>query len=243
MSSEATKVIERVHGRLKVFTSNLDKSLTEGNVADKGIGIPYIMQARESGNYGLVVNGAIGYLQVKYAVWKNPELDHTVDGLEIFYSKLKKAHIGREDEMVQMAQNYITTHSLRSTVEIMQDFPSRFLVTSNGSSVAQAAVRTYKMVNFISNEDIFGEDGLISGVKVNIRDGEDKVKGLHDMLKGFSIELKDCVYVGDSKVDVPVMQLVGFPIASPFATDEVKGYAHFILTDKSLINPQELIRR
>ncbi|RME81797.1 MAG: 3-deoxy-D-manno-octulosonate 8-phosphate phosphatase, partial [Planctomycetota bacterium] len=56
----------------------------------------------------------------------------------------------------------------------------------------------------------------------------DKVKVLDSLIHDLGISFEEVCYMGDDLMDIPVMQLVGFPVAVANAVDEVKNMAAYI---------------
>ena len=59
-----------------------------------------------------------------------------------------------------------------------------------------------------------------------------KTKVLHDLMKIYSVEYNEIAYIGDSLVDIPVFDIVGYPISVPNAHELAKKSAQHI-TKKS----------
>lgn len=214
-----------------------DNTAWAKNAAEYGIGLQYIKKALRRFELKTAFCGIKGYFEVKEALSFNSGMDYdSTKGLEIFYSKLKSAKIGRREEMESMAKNYISKHIIWSSWGIINSFENKFFISCNGSSVARAANNIFNFKDYKSNIDLFNSDGLIVGLKANIFDGETKAKYLFDMLADKHIPLKKTIYIGDCSTDIPALRMVGFPIASPFATDEVKALAHYVLKDKTIVN-------
>ena len=236
MVRESAQVLRNTRQRAVAVISDGDRTLWKSNAAEWGIGKPYIMQALRTGRFATAWRGVIGYLEIKRAIRKDPTIEvDGAKGLEMFYSKLRRSGIGKSIEMQGMAYEYIIGHRLRSTFEIVTYFDRKFLASCNGSSVAAAANRVFNFTNFVSNQDLFDRNGLLTGLDVRIRDGEDKARCVFDMLVRHGISLMDCIYIGDNSSDIPALKMARFPVASPFATEEVKAVAHFVLSDKTLM--------
>lgn len=243
MPHESIVFLDSVRTRAHAIVTDGDRTLWPKNSAEHGIGLPYIIREFKRLHIPTGVDGVRGYLEVKRAVKANPKMDRDgAAGLQIFYARLNKAGIGREGEMEEMAYQYVLSHRLFTTWEIVTGFENRFYVSCNGSSVAKAANRIYKFKDYTSNIDVFGPTGLITGVEVRMGDGEAKAREAFDMLTRRGLSLKKSAYVGDSDSDIPALKEAGFPVASPLATDEVKAVAHFVLKDVSLLDPRVLLR-
>ncbi len=237
MNLECRTFINSIGIRAAAICTDGDNTAWAKNAAEHGIGLQYIKKALRRFELKTAFCGIKGYFEVKEALSLNPRMDYnSTKGLELFYSKLKNARIGRYEEMELMAKNYISKNIIWSSWGIINSFENRFFVSCNGSTVARAANSIFNFKDYASNVDLFDSDNLIIGLKANIFDGETKAKYMFDMLANRNIPLKKTIYIGDCSTDIPALKMVGFPIASPFATTEVKAIAHYILKDKTIIN-------
>jgi hydroxymethylpyrimidine pyrophosphatase-like HAD family hydrolase len=241
---ESRKFLDMFGDKAPAVVSDGDRTLWCENVAEHGMGVPLIIKMLRQGRIPVAIESIKGYFEIKRAVKSNPSLgSDPVEGLQMFYSKLKRAGIGTKDEMAELAFRYILHHQVLSTSVILKGFNTRFLATCNGSSVAEAANKVFTFRSMVCNTDVFYLDQSKSGQKpykidtidIKIKDGEDKARYVYDMLNNQGIRLKDCVYMGDGPNDIPSMMIAGFPVASPFATEEVRAVAHHILTDISIV--------
>ena len=236
MIKESARVIEKINGNAVAVFTDGDRTAWARNAAEYGIGLTYIRNAFCNCEMSTVLYGITSYLKIKKKFGQNGEKHRdNVEILELFYSNLNKAGIGKVDEMEQMAYYYISNNIIKSTWEIISSFDNRFLVSCNGSSVANAANRIFKFNDFKSNRDIFDQNGLITGIQVDIPDGEAKARYMFNTLSKYGIELKNVIYIGDGETDIPALNMVGFPIASPFAIEAVKAASHYVLKDKMTI--------
>ncbi len=242
---ESRRFLDMFGDKAPAVVSDGDRTLWHKNVTEHGMGVPIIIKMLRQGHILIAIESIKGYLEIKRAVENNPILgSDPVEGLPMFYSKLKRAGIGTKDELTEMALRYILCHQILSTSVILRGFNNRFLATCNGSSVAEAANKVFAFRSIVCNTDVFYHDRSENGpqsykidnIDIKIKDGEDKARYVYDMLNNHGIRLKDCVYMGDSTNDIPSMMIAGFPVASPFATEEVKAVAHHILTDTAIVS-------
>ena len=237
MNSESRTFINTLGERAVAICTDGDNTAWAKNAAEYGIGLQYIKRALRRFELKTAFHGIKGYFEVKGAVSSNSEMDcDSTKGLEIFYSKLQSVGIGKREEMESMAKTYISKHIIWSSWSIINSFENRFFISCNGSCVARAANSIFNFKDYASNIDLFNSDDLIIGLKANILDGETKAKCLFDMFANKEIPLKKTIYIGDCRTDIPALKMVGFPIASPFATAEVKAIAHYVLEDKTIVN-------
>ncbi len=220
-----------------------DRTAWKGNAAEMGIGIPYILSALRRVNLVTATKGIRGYFEVKKLVKSLPAEERDVKGLILFYRKLSESKLGRPTEMYLMAQSYLQTHRIKESWQILMGFTGpRFLASMNGSNVALAASAIFRFDDFVSNQDLF-EGGRLSGVSVRMRNGEDKLREVSNMLSKLGIRLNQCFAIGDSITDIPMLREAGLAIASPFATPEIMGISDYWIDDESLLDPTVTLRR
>lgn len=239
---ESRKLLEIVGTRAQAVVSDGDKTLYH-NVAC-GMGRSFIMRELRSGHLPTTARGMMGYLRVRRAARADTtaESDDTA-GVGLFYRELERAGIGTRGEMGGMAHDFIIRNRIYTTWNVVTSFERRFLATCNGSTVASAAKEIFGFADFVSNTDLFGPDGLITGVRTEIVNGEQKLRQVHDMLTRHHLSLRNCIYIGDSESDIPTLMEAGFPVASPFATDDVRAVSHYVLEDKNLLYPRITLRK
>ncbi len=235
--SEAYKISKSIQKATAIVTDG-DRTAWKSNAAEHGLGIPYIKRAFRTGHVITGINGIRGYRQVKRLERENPHAGKdSPAGLKIFYDKLIENGLGERNEMFALTREYIRTHRIGTTWEILSNFDGpKFLVSANGSTIARAAQEIFGFQNFVSNIDQFSGNRL-TGVELLIKDGKDKAELASKMLSMNGIELRDCVAIGDSIGDEPMLRQAKFSIASPFATDYIKGVATYVLEDQSLLVP------
>ncbi len=230
------------------LVSDGDRTAWKNNVAEHGIGIPYIVNALKTLYLRRAYNGITGYFEVKKLVRESlgSEKDSS-QGLKLFYDKLIGNGIGTHEEMGRFAYHYIYGHRIKATSEIIRAFYNSpkyiFLASTNGSTIAEAAKRIFGFYDAVSNVDLFDEGGRLKGVNLVIKNGREKLEAVHNMLAKRKIRVGNCVVMGDQGSDIPMMMAAGFSIASPFAIPEVKRIATFCIEDERILEPQELLRR
>jgi len=234
---ESIMLIDATRAKAHAIVSDGDRTLWKSNAAEHGIGIPYIARALRTGSLKTAWNGIQGYLDVKRTMKRYPE--DAIVGMATFYSRLRQNRIGKREEMEEMAFEYISTHRIKSTSVVLNSWMpgKRFLASCNGSTVVAAANRVFGFKECTSNKDLFDQRSMIIGIEPKILDGEDKARCVSNMLARHGLKIRNCIYIGDSAMDIPLMEMAGFPVSSPFAQEEVKAAAHFVLSDTSMYRP------
>ncbi len=233
------KITETIANNSEAVVFDGDRTVWKGNAMEHGICMQYILRELRRGHLPTAAYGINGYFQVKRMARERHSAKDSVDLLGEVYSRLSSVGLGNREEMQDMAFRYIRRNMTRPVRYIMLGIDGRkpyFLATCNGSSVAAAAENIIHPVATVSNIDIFGDDGMIKGVKVLMRHGEDKVRETHDMLSRHGIRFSKCAYIGDSEDDIPAMLQSGLSIASPFACNKVREIADFVMWDTMTVS-------
>jgi len=84
------------------------------------------------------------------------------------------------------------------------------------------------------NKLIFDKNGNISDIKVTPFDIYGKAEAMKLVAKRENISLKECVFVGDHKNDIPVMKECGLSIAFDPKDDELRKVADVVIEKKDL---------
>lgn len=212
--------------KLKVdaLIADLDNTLCEGRVA-QGIGKSYLVRELLRGNFDTFSEGWKGAKRVR-AVVKAAGVNGEAEGLREFYAVLTSLGVGEKHEMYRFARKYVGDYAIREVQAFMKDVANgtpKILSTVGGSTAAIAAGTYFGIAHTVSNKDLFSPDGRLSGVKLLIRNGEEKLSATEELLEQMNIRLSRCVVIGDSAVDIPLLKAAGLGYASPFATEEVRN--------------------
>lgn len=85
------------------------------------------------------------------------------------------------------------------------------------------AFNKFRLADGVFNTETFDENEKLTGIEMTITTGENKLAATVAMLDKFNIRVGDCMMVGDSGLDVPLLRSAKVAIASPFANEEVKA--------------------
>lgn len=171
-------------------------------------------------------NGAVGALDVLSIVKKDP-IYGEANGLKRAYEILVENGLGTKEKMKYFAKKHIEKKKIKGAKELIEKwYPKKsFLATLAGSSAAKAAKEYFEMNDCVSNIDNFDKNGNLTGVNLILRNGEDKLNAVNEMLKKYGLEVSHCAFIADSTNDIPLAQEVKLLIASPFAIGEIKNMA------------------
>ena len=204
-----------------------DKTLWEGRALE-GICKAYLRQETMKLHLPTVYRAIRGVCEVKAIVKRyDGNVEGEMLGQKRAYEVLVENGLGRKDEMYSFAGSYINGQVIRNVSDLIVEkirfgIPV-FLATASGTSAEMYSMNHFHLKDAVSNKELFDEKGRLSGVELIITNGENKLDATKAMLDGYNMRLGDCVVVGDSKLDIPMLKAAGFPMASPFATDEVKA--------------------
>lgn len=116
---------------------------------------------------------------------------------------------------------YIQGRELRMAAVECIDLTDRGV--ENAIKMSQSMFKKFRLANGVFNSETFDKDGRLTGIEMTITTGENKLAATVTMLDKFNIRVGDCMMVGDSGLDVPLLKSAKVAIASPFANEEVKA--------------------
>ncbi len=214
--------MERV--KADAIVSDGDGTLWRGSAA-AGIGKYYMAWELYSRDFGAVMKGWNGAREVKRIV-ADFGADGNAEALKRFYEVLMSVGLGDERGMYKYARRYISWHRISAVQELINavgEEPAVILSTIDGSTAARAAADHFKNIDhIISNIDLFdGRNGMLSGVRLVVRNGEEKRHEAMGLLDRLGLDPSRCAAIGDSDGDVPTLKSVGLRYASPFANEAV----------------------
>ncbi|MGD0729198.1 MAG: HAD hydrolase family protein [Candidatus Micrarchaeaceae archaeon] len=244
---EGYKILEKYSQYVRGATSFVtdgDRTAWKSNAAIH-VGQHYIVREFWRGflgphHWSIMKKGIDGYKEVVELEKKSGK--DSAEGLKLFYQKLVENGLGTKEELVKFADKYISTHIVETTWDILRSTRKpKFLASVNGSSVAQAASDIFGFTNCASNQDWFDVTGRLKGVNITIRDGEYKVRAVHDMLKAEGLHLRDAVVIGNGINDIPMLEKARLSIASPFAIPEVMAVCEVHMESINIVTYSNLI--
>jgi hypothetical protein len=206
----------------KAIVTDGDKTAWKGQVAE-GIGKSYIINELLRLHLPTVRRALKGAGKVKQLARSDP-ISGPTRGLIEFYKVLTANGVGTRDGMHKYALSYISKNEIAQVAELLRydhELP-KFLSTAGGSTGALAAAEHFGFVEWVANKDIFDADGKLVMIEVRISDPYQKELATADMLRKYGIKLKDCTVIGDSEMDMGILNAAKLSIASPFAVDAVR---------------------
>lgn len=208
--------------KVEAIVADGDDTLWKGRVAE-GIGKAYLLGELRTFHLGTFVAGLKCARRVSETT-RNKGVNREIEGLKSFYNSLVENGLGTEQTMYRYAGRYIQRHRLTAVSVFLGQFDCpKFLATVGGSTAATAAAEIFGFKEFISNRDLFEQDShKLRGIKIDVRNGEDKYRQTVKMLERHNLRLEKCDVVGNDMLDVPILQAAHQPYASPLATEEVK---------------------
>jgi len=229
-SQRAMVEAARFESRIKAIVADGDNTLWRGAIADT-VGRKYIF--RELGRLHLrtFVRAASAEERIRKLIRSDP-INGPAKGFLQLYDVLVQNRVGREEEMYRYAERHVSRNRIVDVNRLLRAEELRiplFLVTAGGSTGARAAGKIFNARGTAANEDLFDASGRLCGINITIRNGVEKREAAVKMLRGFGIELGECVAIGDSEMDRLILEEAGMAVASPFAVDEIRRIAHIQL--------------
>ncbi len=209
----------------KAVIIDLDGTLCEGRVAT-GIGKAYMRRELARLHFGNLRRGIKGAERVMEVV-KTNGANGNAEGLKAFYDELIALGLGKRYEMFNYATKYLRKHRVEAVAAFINRFKPpvvKIIATTGGSTSAEAAQLEYGAESVVANIDQFkGEDATLRGVRLDIRNGDDKLIGVLDKLDMMGIKIGECIAIGDGQDDVAVLNAVPLNrrYASPLADEKV----------------------
>ncbi len=200
-----------------------DGTLWKGAVS-AAIGKEYLSKALRDRDVVTFVSGVLGAAQVVFmSEFRGPA--GSVNGQKKFYDTLIANGIGMRNEMRTFASQHIRKNTIEKVESIIRyhtlwNIPT-FLSTMAGSTAAEYAVESLSLAGAVSNVDMFDDIGKLVGFSVTMHNGEEKLAKTESMLDKYNIRLNNCMAIGDSANDIPLLMSAKIAVASPFASDEV----------------------
>ncbi len=229
-----------------------DNTLWRGRAAE-GIGRTYLKRELLRGNLATFLRGIKGKMEVEWIVSMDGKQGQA-NGQRRFYEILIENGLGTKPEMALFAGHYIASHIIPQTDSLVMDYLKRgtpvFLSTASGTSAANYARALYvprmsmakksmdgksdgklkfTFSGVLSNTERFDEAGKLVEFISDIMDGESKLALTEQMLDKFGIKVSDCLVVGDSDLDLPLLMSARIPIASPLANDKVRRFSKCVI--------------
>ena len=213
--------------RISAMVVDGDKTLWQGRTLE---GVFYAYMRKELAELRLptfykVVCGAC---EVKTIVKQfGGNVEGEAKGQKRAYGVLIENGLGKKEELYSFAKDFIDKRVVRNVSDLVMEKKRAgaavFLSTASGTTTGEYIMERFHLRDFVSNKEFFDGKGRLMNVELVITNGENKLAATVAMLDKYNITLDECVVIGDSRLDIPMLQSAGFPMASPFATDEVKA--------------------
>ncbi len=216
------KEILSLISKTDIIISDLDKTLCRGRVSES-IGAGYIRKEIKTGNY-LRAAGAIKHaVDIKMMLRRmNGAQDAEVIGLKRFYEILIDYGLGDASTMSYFSTNHVRNKMIPSVLDVVNPFSMpKIIVTLSGSIGAEVAKSFFGFDYVLSNKDQFNEDGKLTGIKIKMMTGMDKIEAVREVIKQFGVPINRCTVIGDGVADIPLLKEAKVKIASPFASKSV----------------------
>ncbi len=208
-----------------------DNTLWKGRVAE-GIGKRLLLKELCRGHISTFMRGLKGKAEVDDIVRSyRGELGDRL-GQERFYRILIENRVGNYYDMYRFAGRHIMSRRIASVTGIvaqaMDSGMPVFLSTAIGTTAAEFAVEMLfgrelgkELADSVHNAESF-RNGRLIGFESTISSGKNKLAATVEMLERHGVKIGDCVVIGDSEIDVPMLRSAGLAMASPYSTDCVR---------------------
>ena len=138
-----------------------------------------------------------------------------------------------------VAEVFNIVHAVHS-IHFSHSMPKpKVIVTLGGSTGARAAAKQFGPVAIISNEDLFDKKGRLTGMKISMYNGRDKLARASEAMQeaGVGGLVSKCTVIGSEREDIEMLLDAQVPIASPYACQEV------LTTVPNIINMRDYLRK
>ena len=200
-----------------------DGTLWKGAVS-AAIGKEYLLKALRDKDIATFVSGILGAARV-VSISTFHDHEGSVKGQKTFYDTLIANGIGMKNEMRTFARQHIRKNIIEKIENMIRYYTlwntPTFLSTMAGSTAAEYAVENLNLTESVSNVDMFDDTGKLVGFSVAMHNGEEKLAKTESMLDKYNIKLDNCIVIGNSANDIPLLMSAKIAVASPFASDKV----------------------
>lgn len=212
-----------------------DKTLWKRS-ATEALGKAYLLRAIRELNLYKTANYAFGIANASLIINAHRDSDGIPSGQKKFYDVMIENNMGMKEEMSSIVGKHIRNNVIENVAKIVDyyvtgDIPV-LLSTMAGSTTADYARYNFRLTDTVSNVEIFDNSKKLIGFDARITCGESKLALTEEVLDRHGLRLWNCMVIGDSIHDIPMLQSAKIAMASPFASEKVLELKRIVRLEK-----------
>jgi hypothetical protein len=202
----------------------------------EALGREYLVKAVRELKLYKAANYAFGIACVKCMTNANGDSDRIPNGQRKFYEVMAENNIGVKEEMNSIVGRHIRKNAIEKVAKIVDYYATGdtpvFLSTMAGSTTAEYAKYNFRLTDTVSNAERFDNSGKLIGFDARITCGESKLALTEEALDRYGLKLRNCMVIGDSVYDMPMLRSAKIAMASPFASEKVLALKRIVRLEK-----------
>ena len=229
-------------GCLPDFMSVIDAVVVDGDrtlwkgYAIEALGKAYLVKAVRELNLYKAANYAFGIANAGLIINAYRDSDGIPNGQKKFYDVMIENDMGMKEEMNSIVGKHIRNNVIEKVAKIVDYYVTWnipvLLSTMAGSTTADYAKYNFRLTDTVSNVEIFDNSKKLIGFDAKITCGESKLALTEEVLDRHGLKLWNCMVIGDSVYDMPMLQSAKISMASPFASEKVLELKRIVRLEK-----------
>ena len=201
-----------------------DNTLWKGSTAE-ALGKAYLVKAVRELKLYKAANCTFRTARANFMINIRGDPEEIPYGQKKFYDVMIDNDIGMKEEMHSIIGKHIRKNIIEKIGGIVDYYVTGdtpvFLSTMAGSTTADCAREGFRLTDTVSNTERFDSSGKLIGFDAKIICGESKLALTEDALDKYGLRIRNCMVIGDSIHDIPMLESAKIAMASPFASEKV----------------------
>lgn len=202
----------------------------------EALGRWYLVKAVRELQFRKVANCALGMASAELMLIVRGASNGIPHGQKKFYDMLVENGMGMKEEMHEIVGGHMRNNVVERVGGIVNYYVAEgipaFLATMAGSTTADYAKYNFRLTDTVSNAEIFDNSGKLIGFDARITCGESKLAHAEEALGRHGLKLWNCIAIGDSVHDIPMLKSAKIAMASPFASEKVLALKRIVRLEK-----------
>ena len=189
-----------------------------------------IEKCRKSKDYKNFLRGIYGgvyvYLGTHFKKLLKDETEAENWGLKKLHNFLATSKIPK-NTIQEVTLDYLRNNEIqgaKDSLKTLRNFGKnkKFLIVTRNASLFAEPVREYfEADDYVANKTIFRGE-FVDDVQISMKTPEERLKLTEEKTKKQGLDLKDCIFIGDSKPDLIFKPYVKIFMSSPKANNKVR---------------------